>query len=606
MKEKTISGNLSMRSYMCYLIITLFLLSAMTFLLSSCEKDEYLDNTAQVRFSIGNMSYSEDEMVTRSGAGAEKELEVIELALGNDWYMEATLVEESVSPTRALYDNIVDGAKFRVVVYDSNDDYVTDEEYVYDATKNEITGKSFKLTIGSQYTFVVYSYNTNDLPPAYNAAITVTPPFDLLWGAASETIKESGNMINVLLSHKFTRVKVKATVTGSSNPTITDIALKLSSNYTGDLTVFDGDLVKGTATSPQSLSEDWRGKGTNSVTNDYSIVYTAGDRPTRIVLTSLTIQGNTENRLSDYPVKFTQALVPSKSYELQVKIRKTIWAGSNIYWESSPTQDDPNNGYLTFKPAGYVGNENYYQGVHFQWGSLVGVSPEIIDYNNATIYIPTYESTNYTSSTWSSQTSSKKWTNFTSIPYMKNTVSNSGRESTHLIDAARNTDDLYKAYKGDICQYISKTSKDATLQNYRMPTSIEFGGKSANSYTWGVPSNEVDWYLGKDDINANNAKFNSVTGLNVAGKKMLDYTSGSGFGIYWGAVFPASGFRVGDPKSPVPIGTLSEVGTQGLYWSGSDNGSEYAYFLYFYKTFVKPGNDGSRQNGRSVRCVKKD
>lgn len=49
-------------------------------------------------------------------------------------------------------------------------------------------------------------------------------------------------------------------------------------------------------------------------------------------------------------------------------------------------------------------------------------------------------------------------------------------------------------------------------------------------------------------------------------------------------------------------GALTNVGTNGNYWSASPNGTN-GYYLNFNSTNVNPANNNNRANGFSVRCV---
>jgi uncharacterized protein (TIGR02145 family) len=60
--------------------------------------------------------------------------------------------------------------------------------------------------------------------------------------------------------------------------------------------------------------------------------------------------------------------------------------------------------------------------------------------------------------------------------------------------------------------------------------------------------------------------------------------------------FPSAGYR------RYSGGTLYSVGSYGFYWSGTPNGSEDAYYLYFYSGNADTDYNG-RSSGFSVRCV---
>jgi hypothetical protein len=118
-----------------------------------------------------------------------------------------------------------------------------------------------------------------------------------------------------------------------------------------------------------------------------------------------------------------------------------------------------NTGYLTFKPAGYKGTENYYQGVFFKWGSLVGVSPVGGNYvagnvstTGTTLYVPAYNSSSARSSTWEATTGyAMGWTSSWAassynIPYVN--ASFTGSRVSNYLTSLGST--LYASYRGDI------------------------------------------------------------------------------------------------------------------------------------------------------------
>ena len=78
----------------------------------------------------------------------------------------------------------------------------------------------------------------------------------------------------------------------------------------------------------------------------------------------------------------------------------------------------------------------------------------------------------------------------------------------------------------------------------------------------------------------------------------LNGVSGRFFGNGTSRVFfPAAGCRYGSE------GTLYGVGYFGYYWSGTPNGTEDAYYVYFSSGYAYT-YDSSLSNGVSVRCVK--
>ena len=279
------------------------------------------------------------------------------------------------------------------------------------------------------------------------------------------------------------------------------------------------------------------------------------------------------NNTSNFNIKrnckytYTITLKPNDS-DTRITYKKsgTVWAGSNIYWDGTK---------LTFDTEQTTTN-NQKQGICFQWGSLIGVSLS----STYKTYTPTYNSGNPVASTWSSGATS--WGNF----YITDSGSPYGQTSTYLNDAAQNTSTTYAAYKGDICQYLSKTG--AVSGNWRMPTAKEFnvGGLADNGYVAWTAST-VPW--------ASFGGFGSASG-SVDGQSTI--LSG---GIYTvngsSSRFPASGCRNYSDD------TLYDVGQYGYCWSSSAYSSTNGFKLGFYSSSVYPASSSYRQYGFPVRCV---
>ena len=256
-----------------------------------------------------------------------------------------------------------------------------------------------------------------------------------------------------------------------------------------------------------------------------------------------------------------------------------VWAGSNIYWDGTK---------LTFDTETTTAN-NQKQGIFFKWGSLIGISSNgdigsSYDSSSVLLYIPSYVSNSPLSSSWTGTTtgSSMAWTD---ILYMDG-GSSTDQTSTYLNDATQNTADYYKAYKGDICQYLSKTG--AVSGSWRMPTVKEFnttntptntdaGWRTTDTTSW------VQYGTSGTSSSIANGQFSISFGAT--------YTyNGSG------TSFPASGYRYTD-------GMLYGVGQGGCYWSSSVGSATNGFYLRFYSSFVVPARSNNRQNAFAVRCV---
>jgi hypothetical protein len=235
------------------------------------------------------------------------------------------------------------------------------------------------------------------------------------------------------------------------------------------------------------------------------------------------------------------------------------------------------------------------------------------------VYIPTYNATTFTASTWKCPTTSpySHWTQVSAadvdrsdkIPYLDDRTAfntSEGREGVYVIHADRNTNEMYTNKRGDICQYLGKTQ--TALAGYRLPMSSEFGTTNSTGFN---PTTPVSggWIMGTaasnfvENLDAGNGKADGTADFTVA--------SGNGAGQVLGyavnqtmsnLTLPASGNMEGHS-------VLANVGLGGGYWAGSAaNNNIHARYLYF-------AGDGTRTYlnlyifrscGFPVRCVKND
>jgi hypothetical protein len=412
------------------------------------------------------------------------------------------------------------------------------------------------------------------------------------------------------MKHQFSRVALKATTDGmeAPKPTISALSAVLESYKASAMTVLTGALTKGDPENQDLTFPTF--SAAETVTGDRCMVYAGGEATTSLRITSATIGGTTSS--VPLSVRFNQKLDPGKSYTLRISFKNLVWAKSNIYWVKTGSDADGDIGYLTFDTTdeGHQG----YQGVLFKWGSLVGISPALtagnIIFSTATpVYIPTYNTSTPTASTWKSPTTSPYSLNLVasttdtdntaSIPYVDGraafTSTDNSRDDNFLVHPDRNTDAMYTAKRGDICQYLSKTGK--VSGNYRLPISNEFGIVSANWNTstpiaGGWVKGTASWPV------ANN------TAGNAAGTADL-IAAGYGYAknVLMGGntLFPAVGIRQEGGFY------LSHVGNLGYYWSGSasgNNNNTYARLIHFNPTQVQSAGGNPRSQGFAIRCVR--
>jgi hypothetical protein len=285
---------------------------------------------------------------------------------------------------------------------------------------------------------------------------------------------------------------------------------------------------------------------------------------------------------------------------------------------------------LTFDTTN-KGNQGY-QGVYFKWGSLVGISPAGVNYDdNTVLYVPYgYPSTPKWKERKRTQVkadtdipeATENWTSWNvntfgvadEIPYLDRTrltVSDQGRNDTQAIDADRNTQAMYQSLRGDICQYLSKTG--AVSGNYRLPTSNEFGTENsswnssspttipvAGGWVKGtgsfIENNAVGYPNGRADLLSNVMENNFVLGKNSHASNTTVF--GSVRNTLMGNVtLPVTGYRGSG-------GILYYSGIYGCYWTGSIQSIITCHAMFLVSSNVNPAASATSAYAHAIRCVK--
>ncbi|MDR1882915.1 MAG: fimbrillin family protein [Prevotella sp.] len=282
------------------------------------------------------------------------------------------------------------------------------------------------------------------------------------------------------------------------------------------------------------------------------------------------------------------------------------WAASNIYFRPDDGEGgSATTGVLTFAESG-TAKQNY-QGVFFQWGSLIGVDPVTVGSINADTYlfIPDDDTPGKYHKVKIGEVSAASgidnfrdavtgWTggvtattDWPLIPHVSEAVT-TGRDFDALADFSNSTG--YAAFKGDICRYLSANrygyNATAILETtWKMPVSDMFGNDNAygTNYTWtagaGTSSSNVDGAL-------------------ASGLHYVTYSHARGDA----PEFPASGYR--GTMGPDPLGFLISVGFDGNYWSSSAFSGTLASRLIVGSGEVGTGAIQSRGEGLTVRCLR--
>jgi hypothetical protein len=576
---------------------------ALPLLLFACDKNSALPEpelpAKEVSVRIHSLQIEAGSKEDRPRADSQKEATATSL-IGNGLLMEMSLAEDPAPPRTAQELQLSTGSHFRVIaVKTGTTEYVSHGDFTVGSGAN--TDASFLVPENTTYDFICYSYNSSSTLPAFShqrgdnissETLGGSMP-NLLWSKQTLSVINTDPALIITLKHVTARLKViidcsyndwKITAINHTNIKLASVAT------TGSINLATGSITS----SPTSLAVTWPGTlVSNSSQQPSNILYVMEKAESELTI-SIPASVISRQSLTAIPAaastgKITTELDRGKSYNLHVRLRRPVWAGSNIYWDGNAT-----TGKLTFSTEGDKTKEGY-QGVFFIWGSLVGVSPALVgtayQILNAPVYIPQYNTTTPTASTWTTSIHSA-----ITIPYIAGTTNETAeRYDTYLMDPAQNTPAMYESKKGDICQYLGTI--DATLKGYRMPMSIEFGtinsGNSVSKDGWSTGGkftdahSIVDAYGRTDLLSANNNR-------GYAKNTLMDNNPN-------GIRFPASGFR--------PInGMLSCVGTEGYYWTGSNKtrvGIVSRYGLQFYEGVIYPFELHNDKAYHSVRCIKK-
>jgi hypothetical protein len=593
-----------MKTTHIHICLSIGLLCGLSCLLSSCDKELLGENSGRkvaVDFSVTGNDYV-DETRTSVARLAEPETTIIPLRDG--LYLRATLTEEPTDQLRATI-ALAENQKVRLAAFrgtTSTQEGVS-ADYVYSGGKLIPVNNLYPLLVdeNATYNFVAYSYfnETAEYPLLTN----ISSNKQLLWGTSGQKyISASGSTVNIPMVQKFAQAKVAISTSklpGTPNITAVSGATIASGGNRCDLSLWDGTLVTGTAPATQAVTFQTF-SAASAITSNYRIIYPATEgATTTLTIGSIAINGF--GTLSNITGAFTQALLEGHSYSLSLDLKGVSFAGSNIYWDGSA---------LTFEPAGYLDEKSFYQGVFFQWGSMVGISQKNATFQSTDmVYYPT------SAAAWTATSlSAAGYAAIADIPTMNHTAA-AARGTGLTTDYVTNGYALdnggepfnYTTRLGDICRRINS--------GYRLPTAEEMlSGNTATTYSnWATAFAGTGWAKGTDAgggaITFPTTGYSGV--LNEAGTSELDYDTsshfGGGFATYkGGAVLPAAGMRINQANSPPPLpaGTWDGVGMQGAYYTSSVNATTGGYLLLFLNNILTMTGSGATGFALPIRCVK--
>jgi hypothetical protein len=520
-----------------------------------------------VELSISMDSAAFEDASALKALSAEQQ-EVAMVSLGDNRFMHISLKVDSAETAEegTLRGSLQNNQRVCLAAFNASTNVQVGStvNYYYSTTANDLLPASTRLIVpvGGSYYIVAYSYNSTSTYPG-TTNIEPSNSNDLMWGVSTaKTITLADRTVTINMAHKFTRVRVRINANAVATSMTAPSGVWMSSYGTVNLDVRTGAISLTGSGGRKSVSS-WGKLSETSWESAYQIFYPS---PTRVDVGSLTITVPSlgAKTYTDRYASFTTTLAAGLNYTLVIDIKDGVtWAKSNIYWNGTE---------LTFDKTGTVAGSEHYRGVHFKWGSLVGVAPEYAGNESQMysvhVYIPNVSAKTWDGTkTFSGAYGYSQWDNMPYVYYTKY-----GSNTNYLYDYSSAA--TYADHEGDICKYL-------TDGEWRMPNSNELGAVS--NYGSFVTGTDEDTSSSTDAI---------MSGITLYAPS--------------GAVFlPASDHRSAS-------GTLMFFGVfsiEGGYWSGtclSNYPDGQARCLSFDKDGVvfNPVNLISRQCAHSVRCVK--
>lgn len=324
--------------------IALFLVLLLTMISCRTSQDEIAkDGIATIQVNIKGLEYLTDKdgdnalAATNLGVSKTSSTNTISEIVGrvhlkDDYYLIATtspMDDPSPVRTKALAsttavnpgvpEKLPSGIKYRVVVYDKNNNLVVQKVYTV-GTKLPDDSTALQLN-GGTYKFVVYSFNTKSAPPVVDSGNPlVSPPAntDLLYYAKDLTVNgNTTNNLDVVLIHQYSAVKL---VFQSGIGNISSISgVRISPNLVNNqINLISGDIKYDTnISSVEPYTSTFTGYDTNNVSSDPVILGTTGTVSATVSVNSITINGEILQKF-----RYNFKLKPRNSLKLTLTVVK--------------------------------------------------------------------------------------------------------------------------------------------------------------------------------------------------------------------------------------------------------------------------------------------
>lgn len=213
--------------------------------------------------------------------------------------------------------------KYKVVVYDSQGNYVTEKTYSYGG---EAAAEGIVLDAGKTYTFVAYSTNSTSTVPNISNQSTLSSASlnnisgDLMYFANTLKVNKGVNNLDVVLKHRFSQIITTLTMDANMTGAITKLenAVFKPSHTSANLKLSDEALTyNGLNDAGVQAQFPALGIGLRTVVSTPSLLIHPATSTGTLKLGSLTIDGETKSNVTIPNVKIN----PGQKYDLKLNFK---------------------------------------------------------------------------------------------------------------------------------------------------------------------------------------------------------------------------------------------------------------------------------------------
>jgi len=341
----------------------------------SCKetKDSVESNKTVVKVNllgVANPIADEPAKKGKATAGSDQSVQVSTVPFSNSGSFKVTLTAagnpsnglrasgSNRAATGAVHTPLDQNVQYKVLVYDSNGDYVTEKVYT-NGTDNSM---GIELDAGKTYSFIAYSVNSTTAVPTVSGANKLSTATlanidsDLMYFFGALTLAAGDNNLNVILKHQYsqiiTRIKMNPTTTGSIT-NITASAIK-PSHISANLKLSDGTLTyNGLNQAGVNVVFPALGAGLREVTSTPTMLIHEKATSGELTIGSITIDGVTKSNL-----KIPQLnIIPGQRYVLDLDFNtctQDVVGGADMDWNYQNVSPGGINVNGVFKPNGSI------------------------------------------------------------------------------------------------------------------------------------------------------------------------------------------------------------------------------------------------------------